>query len=32
MNIGCMAQNDCYGSYMEYERVIIYYNAGQHTE
>ena len=31
-NIGCMPQNDCYGSYMEYERVIIYCNAGQHRD
>jgi hypothetical protein len=30
MNIGCMPQNDCYGSYVDYEKVIIYYNAGQH--
>ena len=30
LNIACMPQNDCYGSYMEYEKVIIYYNAGQH--
>ena len=29
-NIGCLPQNDCYGSYMAYEKVIIYYNAGQH--
>jgi len=32
MNIGCMPQNDCYGSYMDYEKVIIYYNAGQHGD
>jgi hypothetical protein len=32
VNLGCMPENDCYGSYMEYERVIIYYNAGQHRE
>jgi hypothetical protein len=31
-NIGCMPRNDCYGSYMEYERLMIYYNAGQHHE
>jgi hypothetical protein len=31
-NIGCMPRNDCYGSYMEYERLMIYYNAGQHGE
>jgi hypothetical protein len=31
-NIGCMPHNDCYGSYMEYEKVIIYYNAGRHGE
>jgi hypothetical protein len=30
LNIGCMPQNDCYGSYNDYEKVIIYYNAGQH--
>ena len=32
MNIGCMPQNDCYGSYEDYEKVIIYYNAGQHGD
>jgi hypothetical protein len=31
-NIGCMPRNDCSGSYMDYEKVIIYYNAGQHGE
>ncbi len=32
LNIGCMPQNDCYGSYNDYEKVIIYYNAGQHRD
>jgi hypothetical protein len=32
LNIGCMPQNDCYGSYNDYEKVIIYYNAGQHGD
>src|SRR4030095_16316337 len=32
MNIGCMPQNDCYGSYIDYERVIIYYNAAPRGE
>jgi hypothetical protein len=31
-NVGCMPLNDCYGSYMDYEKVIIYYNAGQHGD
>jgi hypothetical protein len=31
-NIGCMPANDCYGSFMDYEKIIIYYNAGQHGE
>jgi hypothetical protein len=31
-NIGCMPQNDCYGSFNDYEKVIIYYNAGQHDD
>ncbi len=30
--LGCAPQNDCYGSYMEYERVMIYFNAGQARE
>jgi hypothetical protein len=30
--IGCMPRNDCYGSYMEYEKIIIYYNAGPNRE
>jgi hypothetical protein len=30
--LGCAPQNDCYGSYMEYERVMIYFNAGQPRE
>jgi hypothetical protein len=32
MNVGCMPQNDCYGSFMEYEKVSIYYNAANHGE
>jgi len=32
LNIGCMPQNDCYGSYNDYEKAIIYYNAGQHGD
>lgn len=32
LNIGCMPQNDCYGSYNDYEKVIIYYNAGRHGD
>jgi hypothetical protein len=31
-NVGCMPLNDCYGSYMDYEKVVIYYNAGQQRE
>ena len=30
--IGCMPLNDCYGSFMDYEKVTIYYNAGQHRD
>jgi len=30
--VGCMPHNDCYGSYIAYEKVIIYYNAGEHGE
>ena len=32
VNLGCAPQSDCYGSYMEYERVMIYFNAGKHHE
>jgi hypothetical protein len=32
LNIGCMPQNDCYGSVNDYEKVFIYYNAGQHRD
>jgi len=32
LNIGCMPQNDCAGSFSDYEKVFIYYNAGQHRD
>ena len=31
-NIACMPQNDCYGSFESYEKLIIYYNAGRHGD
>jgi hypothetical protein len=32
LNIGCMPQNDCYGSFSDYEKVSIYYNAGRQRD
>jgi hypothetical protein len=29
LNVACMPQNDCYGSYDSYEKLTIYYNAGK---
>jgi hypothetical protein len=29
LNIACMPENDCYGSYDSYEKLTIYYNAGK---
>ena len=29
LNIGCMPENDCYGSFSSYEKLTIYYNAGK---
>jgi hypothetical protein len=31
-NIGCLPQNDCYGSFTDFEKVTIYYNAGRQNE
>ena len=31
-NDGCMPQNDCAGSYSDYEKVMIYYNGGKHRD
>ena len=29
LNVACVPQNDCYGSYDSYEKLTIYYNAGK---
>ena len=29
LNIACLPENDCYGSYDSYEKLTVYYNAGK---
>ena len=29
LNVGCLPENDCYGSFSSYEKLTIYYNAGK---
>jgi len=31
-NIACLPQNDCYGSFESYEKLIIYNNAGRYGD